>query len=383
MASSDARLPSSLPGVQCQDHLPPPILRSALAVQDVLNYIICVTSADLLVSFLRAVERELRSSLLRIGHPTLLAVAEHLCFGQTAKRARPRLVWQFGRCLGEAPCFDDLVDVAVAAELVHSSSLLHDDVIDESVLRRGRRSANAAYGNPAAVLGGDMTLTLAMQRLEPHPRELTTRVIGCVAQMTDAAISEIDARWRTDLDVEDWQRIASGKTAALLAWCGESVATLAGDKDARAAFSACARHLGIAFQLADDLIDVGIEAGTLDEGKARYADLRNGNANYAVIAAARRSEQVARWLAQLYDALRDPQAPADERDLRVATVGDAVRSSLATSAALGRVDHELALALDALRALSAAQEGYDAIAMWGRALCDRLHRPSTSRRKVV
>src|SRR5438045_1371625 len=102
--------------------------------------------------FLVGVERELDRSLPERGD-TLLSAARHLCIGGGGKRARPMLVQIFGELAGVG---DDaaLLDMAVAAELIHSASLLHDDVVDGGMQRRGRATVNARWGNTVAVMSG-------------------------------------------------------------------------------------------------------------------------------------------------------------------------------------------------------------------------------------
>src|SRR5688500_11603790 len=121
-----------------------------------------VTGSD---RFLDQVEEGLGSALAE-GPATgeaadgaiLREAVRRLCLAPGAKRVRPRLVAHFGEALGVPPA--GLVDVAVAAELIHAGSLLHDDVVDHARLRRGRPTANAEWGNLVAVLSGDLCLTL-------------------------------------------------------------------------------------------------------------------------------------------------------------------------------------------------------------------------------
>lgn len=221
-------------------------------------------------SFLREVEARIVSYLERPAPDTLRAAASHLVLADGAKRARPRLTQSFGAALGVPN--QPLVDIATAAELIHSASLLHDDVIDAGTLRRGRATANARFGNHAAVLSGDMVICLALQALRGHPAETTALGIDVIAQMTAGAIREVEARGNPLLDYTAWRAIARDKTGVLFAFCGAAPALWAGDRDAASAFSEVGDRLGVAFQLADDLHDA-------DErrGKDAFADLRQRN----------------------------------------------------------------------------------------------------------
>lgn len=206
-------------------------------------------------------------------------VSRHLCLAEGARRFRPLLVERLGALfdLPSAP----LEAVAVAAELIHAASLLHDDVVDDGTLRRGRPTANAVWGNSVAVLAGDWLLTRAFQQLESLPVGLTRSAIDMVGEMSASALIEVGARGAV-LPMDRWRSMAEGKTGALFAWCGTAVAALADRPDAAPLLDRFGRRLGLAFQLADDLRDF-LDARS---GKALYADIRNGNPSAVVALAA-------------------------------------------------------------------------------------------------
>src|SRR5262245_15381530 len=138
-------------------------------------------------SFLDAVEQRIHAALHHDGADSasaeglLLSAARHLCFSG-GKRARPRLALYFGQAVG-APQ-RALVDVAVASEFIHAASLLHDDVVDEGMLRRGNPTVNARWGNTVAVLTGDLVLTLAFEQIKPYSKIIIAEAIELVAHMT-------------------------------------------------------------------------------------------------------------------------------------------------------------------------------------------------------
>src|SRR5947207_11516936 len=106
----------------------------------------------------RSLERSLEPEHAAPGEPSVLRdAARRLSVASGAKRVRPRLCAFFGEAVGAPE--EGLIDLAVAAELIHAGSLLHDDVVDEGTLRRGVPTANAAWGNLVAVLSGDLCLT--------------------------------------------------------------------------------------------------------------------------------------------------------------------------------------------------------------------------------
>jgi octaprenyl-diphosphate synthase len=191
-----------------------------------------------------------------------------------------------------------LLDLAVATELIHSASLLHDDVVDAGALRRGRPTVNALWGNTTAVLAGDLLLSRAITQLAGRPPGLTQRAILVVAEMTRASVLEVRSRGRAYVDLDAWRLVAAGKTGALFGLCGFGAGVLAGEPALAGELEAAARHLGVAFQIADDLHDLfgGV-------GKDALADVRQRTPSYALVLAASRSESVratltAAWAAE-------------------------------------------------------------------------------------
>ena len=139
-----------------------------------------------LADFLGSVEQRL-GSMLEDGNAgpdskgdTLMEAARHLCLGAGSKRARPLLVRLFGGAVGVAP--ERLVDVAVAAEMIHSASLLHDDVVDAGAYRRARPTVNARWGNIVAVMSGDLILSTSLLRLAQLDARLSQSSLAVVAE---------------------------------------------------------------------------------------------------------------------------------------------------------------------------------------------------------
>src|SRR5215472_13314402 len=160
-------------------------------------------------AFLADVEQTLHLALgdgsgpVSANGDTLMGAARHLCLGGGGKRARPMMVRLFGEACS-APA-EHLVPVAVGAELIHSASLLHDDVVDAGMFRRGRPTVNARWGNIVAVMTGDILLTNALTRLAAIDARLTRQAIGTVAEMTRSAIAEVEARGDLSLPIERLQ----------------------------------------------------------------------------------------------------------------------------------------------------------------------------------
>jgi geranylgeranyl pyrophosphate synthase len=281
-------------------------------------------------------------------HDTLMGAARHLCLGGAAKRARPLLVRLFGEVVG-APA-DALVSVAVAAELIHSASLLHDDVVDTGMFRRARPTVNARWGNVVAVMGGDLLLATALSKLREMPAAITHGAVQTVVEMTRGAIVEVESRGDLACSVDRLRFVAEGKTGALFGWCGAAAAQLAGNDDARQRFDAFGRRLGVAFQIADDIRDLN---GT-DPGKPRYADIQSRTLSVPIVLAAQKDERLGREL-------RDAWAFGVLGPDRARALGEAVMSTGALELALARMDMEIAGAIDAFGHFAAHEAGAELV----------------------
>ena len=288
----------------------------------------------------RALDRELdgpSSGLLR-------AAERHLCITHGAKRARPQLVLLLGQVAG-AP-HEGLVDAAVAVELIHSASLLHDDVVDEGELRRGVPTVNARHGNVVAVLAGDHLLSRALVRLAKYPQVLSTRAAEVVAEMARAAVREVEVRGDASLSSAGWREVAMGKTAALFGLCGFAAGMLSGDLGRARRFEAASRSLGMAFQMQDDLGDL------VDQNQDRYNDIKERNPSLPVLLACEENPALSARFAQLWSSL--PVTAEGARGL-----GEAVLDTGAVDRTLDAILRDVADA----RAALAPDAGHPAVAL--------------------
>jgi octaprenyl-diphosphate synthase len=198
----------------------------------------------------------------------------HYIIGAGGKRIRPRLVLLFSDALGFAG--PQRHELAAIVEFIHTATLLHDDVVDESDLRRGRKTANALFGNAASVLVGDFLYSRAFQMMVSLDR---MRVLDVLADATnviaEGEVLQLMNMHDPDLAVDDYLRVIRYKTAKLFEASARLGAVLA---EAPAPVEeACAdygRSLGTAFQLIDDLLDY--EGATSELGKNVGDDLREG-----------------------------------------------------------------------------------------------------------
>ena len=224
----------------------------------------------------------------------LINQISHYIVSAGGKRIRPRLVLLFAEALG----FDgpERFELAAIVEFIHTATLLHDDVVDESALRRGRQTANALFGNAASVLVGDFLYSRAFQMMVGINR---MRVLEVLADATnviaEGEVLQLMNMHDPDLDVDDYLRVIRFKTAKLFEASARLGAVLA---DAgRETEEACAdygRSLGTAFQLVDDLLDYEGDTRTL--GKNVGDDLREGKPTLPLLVAMARCTDAERLL---------------------------------------------------------------------------------------
>jgi octaprenyl-diphosphate synthase len=189
------------------------------------------------------------------------------------KRLRPLLTLLTGWSLGAR--HPDLHILGTAVEMLHAASLLHDDILDNALLRRGRPAAHTLFGAPSVILAGDAMLGKALLLVSSlqDPR-LTACVAEAVMHTAEGEIDEYTNLRNPDLSQDEYLRIITGKTAWVLRASCELGALRAGGSDAAVAAAAdFGLHLGIAFQMVDDALDFSPSSRT---GKPCGGDLREG-----------------------------------------------------------------------------------------------------------
>ncbi|MCH9649985.1 MAG: polyprenyl synthetase family protein [Deltaproteobacteria bacterium] len=241
--------------------------------------------ADRLLGLTDFIERDLETvegALEGVSPPDALVgrAAGHLLAGG-GKRLRPLCVALASRTgSGFNPA---ALHVAVAVELVHNATLLHDDVVDLATTRRGARTAAAEFGNAASIFGGDWLLIEALRRVRhTEMPDLLGSLLETIEEMILAESVQLDNRGKLDATAQSYFRVAEGKTAALFRW-----AMMAGGRTGGLAPEDCASlsryglHLGVAFQLIDDVLD--FTGDSRQTGKALLTDLREGMMTYPLI----------------------------------------------------------------------------------------------------
>ncbi|MEJ7777784.1 MAG: polyprenyl synthetase family protein [Sphingomicrobium sp.] len=209
-------------------------------------------------------------------------LAGHLIAGG-GKRMRPMLTLACGRLLDYPGTRHH--QLAAAVEFIHTATLLHDDVVDGSGTRRGKRTANLIWGNPASVLVGDFLFSRAFELMVEDGSLKVLKILSNASSViAEGEVDQLTAQRRIETDEEQYLSIISAKTAALFAAaCRVAPIVAEAGEDAELALDSYGRHLGIAFQLTDDVIDYASDAAVM--GKGVGDDFRDGKMTLPLILA--------------------------------------------------------------------------------------------------
>jgi octaprenyl-diphosphate synthase len=234
---------------------------------------------DLVRDDLERVEREI--SLESIASvDAITAIGQYLQSGG-GKRLRPMLVLLSAKLAGQAT--DMAIRMAAVVEMIHTATLVHDDVIDFAQTRRGKPSINVVWGNHVSVLAGDW---LYMQAFQVALRERNFHVldllIALTQRMVEGELFQLEKIGRIDVTEADYMELIDRKTASLFAACSKLGAVVGGgDENTEAMLGEYAWNLGIAFQLVDDILDFTAREKIL--GKPVGNDLREGKVTLPLI----------------------------------------------------------------------------------------------------
>lgn len=228
-------------------------------------------------------------------------VSQHL-IGAGGKRIRPLLLLLCEQACGGA---GRGVPLAAAAELIHSATLLHDDVVDRGHLRRGVAAAPQVFGNSASVLVGDFLLARAYDLvIRNAPHDLLLELSRVLSGMAEGEILQLVRSGRAVLSQTEYVRIIAGKTAGLFAWCARAGASLGHPAPLEEA-AAFGLAFGMAFQIGDDILDCVAEPA--QSGKDLANDLVQGKITLPLLLAC---EEDAALLGLVEDAARHPDEEA-------------------------------------------------------------------------
>jgi octaprenyl-diphosphate synthase len=217
--------------------------------------------------------------------------------GGGGKRLRPALLLLcHGYAAGTPVSRRSAIKLAAVVELLHSATLIHDDVIDGADTRRGRPSANTRWGNHRSVLAGDWLYMQSFQiALEERNFHVLDILIDLTQKMVEGELIQLSKIGRMDVTEEDALKLATHKTACLFSGCARLGAVLGGiDEKHEEALAEYGRYAGLAFQLVDDLLDFTASSEQL--GKPVLSDLKEGKVTLPLIYAMENGHSEAREL---------------------------------------------------------------------------------------
>ncbi len=247
---------------------------------------------------LRSVDAVVRARL-KSAVPLVDQVAEHIIAGG-GKRLRPLLVVLAGRACGHEG--HATIEAAAFIEFIHTATLLHDDVVDSSSLRRGRHTANEVFGNQASVLVGDFVYSRAFQMMAALSSQPVMEIMAQATNIiAEGEVLQLMNAHDPDTTEQRYLDVIYRKTAKLFEAGAEVAAVLAGSEArVRAALAAYGRHLGTAYQLVDDVLDYRSDPAA--RGKNLGDDLAEGKPTLPLIHALKNGNDAQR--AAIREAIR-------------------------------------------------------------------------------
>ena len=256
---------------------------------DVTHMLPNAEGADLLTSINEVkpfIEQRIIESLTASRHERLAGAMMHLIHGG-GKRMRATLPWLVGRAVGDT--HSGLLDIGAAIETIHNFTLVHDDIMDDDEIRRGRNAVHIEYDMPTAINAGDAMLAIAFERLvmsaniELHDiPSLVNRIAWMVRRVSEGQQLDIEFETRDRVSEDEYLEMIEGKTAVMFLICAELGARVAGaDEEVVQCLAEWGLSVGLCFQLMDDLIDVLSDSATL--GKPTGSDVAQGKQTLMVI----------------------------------------------------------------------------------------------------
>lgn len=282
------------------------------------------------------------------------------------KAIRPTLALLAAEAVGGTPVA--AIPAAVAVELVHNFSLLHDDIMDGDDTRRHRPTSWKVFGVGAAILAGDALLALAFDVLagsgQPVAQDGSRLLSHAVVDMIDGQAADLSFEKRAEVGLAEYFDMAEGKTGALFGCACALGASFAGGRAAQAErLCAFGIRLGVAFQIVDDLL--GIWGDPVMTGKPMYSDLRNRKKSLPVVAALTSGTAAGRELSALYACERTLSGP------QLVRVAELVEHSGARTWSVTRVSELLTEALEHLDAAAPAEPARTKVLALARLLVNR------------
>jgi octaprenyl-diphosphate synthase len=245
------------------------------------------------------IERTL-AACTEVGPAPATDAAKHLVV-RGGKRVRPTALLLSAACFGSIP--SAARELAVVSEMVHSATLLHDDVVDNGDERRGAPCARLLWGNGISVLAGDLLLVGALERTSVHAPDIMPDLIVTLRRLVEGEIIQLRGRVALDVSEATYLRILRDKTASLFAWSTRTGARLAGASvEQQESLAFFGDRLGIAFQLVDDVLDYESD----QTGKTLFADLKEGKLTLPLVLAVARQPELAALLSRIHQGDQEP-----------------------------------------------------------------------------
>ena len=309
-----------------------------------------MTIADagaLIADGMTAVDSLIRDSLK--SDVVLINQLSNYIIGSGGKRLRPQLVLLASKAaepMGKAPAVQHPVTVAAIIEFIHTATLLHDDVVDASDLRRGADTANAIWGNEAAVLVGDFLYSRSFEMMiDVQSMEVMSILASTTNRIAEGEVMQLLNVREPDLTEDRYIEVIEAKTARLFQAATELGGVLAGvDDKHRQALAQYGMHLGTAFQIADDVLDYQSDSETI--GKNVGDDLAEGKTTLPLIYAMRDGSAAQREL--VANAIRNANIEA------LPAVIDIINDTGALELSMKRASVSANAAIDALHAITAS-----------------------------
>jgi len=309
---------------------------------------------------LEQVERALRDQLASAS-ALVCDVCSHI-LGSGGKRIRPALTLLASELCGYTG--PRCIQVGAACELLHTATLLHDDVVDVAEVRRGRAAANVVWGNRRAILGGDFLYARASSMIvEDGDHDVLQVFADAIRSMAEGELLQLERSFDTSITERHYFSVIERKSAVLFSAACETGAIVAGVTRAeRRRVRDFGSELGIAFQLRDDALDY--EAGEATLGKRPCADLREGKVTLPLLLALKRCSPAERDLIakMLKDAARAALEPELSDAIDLAPALEIVERHRGVSDTVRRAEHHLSRAAAAIAPFADSRAKQDLLA---------------------
>ena len=312
-----------------------------------------MTDSDKAIVYLGSDFEKYRQTLnlaIHSNEPYLEQINRYVLGGR-GKEIRPVLSLLVGRCCGNLNA--ESFYCAAAAEMLHTATLMHDDVVDEACMRRGHLTVSSKYSPGAAVLTGDFWLSRALAILTANcKQENILNFAKAVQQMSEGELLQLQKAENLDTTEQEYYSIIFGKTAALfLASLKSSASAVGADAATIDAVSVYAENIGMAFQIRDDVLDYSLHLKT---GKPAGADIKERKLTLPLLGAMQQNEQLAKHI--LSDIKRIGGVEKLQEDEIVKKVIEFVHAHNGIEYAQSKLESFISLAIRALESLPACRE---------------------------